>query len=388
MRRFRGPQIAALMLMLVATRGQAQGLQYGASTGMADASQSALTSPALATFTERIAEQNKRTAASVTDATVEQSQRLLPKLTQLSGELKYGKHNVVSKDGDVVVGLIRASIAGPQQARESNLRELEARAANGSPEATNFLGFVAEHGLFGRPKSFQSAARHYEAAARKAYQPALFNQALILAYGRTGKVDVPTATRLLDRAASLGRDESQRLCGFGSFLHYRVGNENAALRHAEGCTSPLARLPMGLWRTAEPMPRRVEWLRMSLSTGVDDAYRLLEQVTARSTSDTQFMNCKYSILNRARAGVGGVALREYAERCYDAHTAGAAARPAGMFGKSTAVSSIVAFAGSEAAAIERSRRSNRFHFSWGVPYLPFGQAEVELFAEAIQKGSR
>lgn len=379
----------AIFQSLPGIDANAQALTYG-TAGPDSRSTTApidLEGPAYSNLADRISDQNKRTSSSVTDAAVRQSMQLLPKLTQLGSELKFGKHNVLSKDGDAVIGLIRASVSGPMNARQSSFKEIEQRAARGSPEAMTFLGFVAEHGLFGRAKNLREANELYSSAGRMNYQPALFNQALLLAYGRLGRPDLSASLKLIDRAADLAADNSHRVCGFAAFLHYRAGNQQTALRYASGCDSPLARLPSGLWNTSEPLSRRVDWLRSSIATGVDDGYKIIEKVTAEAPPENQFLHCKYAALNRTRAGDDRKALTAAAERCYEARTRSAPQSfqaPA----KSAVVPAILAFAQSESATLEKNRLSNRFHFSWAVPYLPFGQAEVQLFESAILKGQR
>jgi hypothetical protein len=40
---------------------------------------------------------------------------------------------------------------------------------------------------------------------------------------------------------------------------------------------------------------------------------------------------------------------------------------------------VAGFVGPELAALDTMRRSNRFHFGWSVPYLPFTQGDVDMF---------
>jgi hypothetical protein len=45
---------------------------------------------------------------------------------------------------------------------------------------------------------------------------------------------------------------------------------------------------------------------------------------------------------------------------------------------------IAGFVPVEINALVHIRRSNPFHYNWSVPYLPFGQQEVNLFSSMIK----
>ena len=46
---------------------------------------------------------------------------------------------------------------------------------------------------------------------------------------------------------------------------------------------------------------------------------------------------------------------------------------------------IASFAMTEVRALEQSRQTNRFHYSWSVPYLPFAQRDVDLYEPVMKE---
>jgi TPR repeat protein len=109
-------------------------------------------------------------SAANSDA-ISQIRNTLPRLSDLGGQLKYGNHFVVSRNGQTIIGLIRATSSTQGQDLSTTLKQIEDHAHAGAPEAIHFLGFASENGLFGAPKSIQKAIGFYREAANSKYQP-------------------------------------------------------------------------------------------------------------------------------------------------------------------------------------------------------------------------
>ena len=350
---------------------------------------------------QRQQQRNAGVAATVSTSMPAVPQSWLSTVNQRGGELRYGNHNVVSKDGEKTVWLIRSMATATASQRVTLTQELQLRVAVRQPEALNFMGFAAEHGVFGVARDLGRAMDFYRTAARAGYQPAIYNLALASAYGRKAgdardaRPDLEQAAALLDRAASVAPDVSSRVCGMGAFVNFRRRATADALRLANGCGSPLAALPREQADTTLLTPQRLEALRRAAATGVRDAYVLLEEVTRRNAqNDPQYLYCKYALLNRYRQSAAVGVLRDAAGRCYDsiAQRTGA---PDGRQGASTlsditrrdqVIDGIANFVPVERAALEALRTSSHFHYGWGVPYLPFAQAEVDLFEPIVSAG--
>jgi len=335
----------------------------------------------------------ERAAATVNgiDAgAVARSQSSMPKLNEFVGKIKYGTHNTVSKDGEQIVSLIRSTAADPAHAQDA-LKQIQGLARQNNPEALNFVGFVLAHGMFGNAKDPSLAAKYFNAAAAANYQPALYNLAITAAY--SGARDgIPQATAFITRASGIAPDSSSRVCGFGSFLAYRRGDMQAALQLAHGCGSALTSIPRAMGVTTEPLANRIELLRTSIATGLDDGYGLLEKLTrAHAESDEQFLFCKYSLLNRVRqqrVAVDGAQLLDYATQCHD-HFAPAGERSAQVLAlREQAIKSITAFGATEETVMRKLRASNHFHYGWTVPYLPFQQQDVDLFEPLMNQAKK
>ena len=326
----------------------------------------------------------------------------LSTVNQRGAELRYGNHNVVSKDGEKTVWLIRSMATATGAQRVTLMQELQLRVAVRQPEALNFMGFAAEHGVFGESRDLGRAWDFYRTAAAAGYQPAIYNLALASAYGRRAgdahdaRPDLEQAAALLGRAASVAPDVSSRVCGMGAFVNFRRRAAADALRLANGCGSPLAALPREQADTTPLTPQRLEALRRASATGVRDAYVLLEEVTRRNAQiDPQYLYCKYALLNRYRQPVAVSVLRDSAGRCYDSVPQRNGAPAAGQSASTNpeltrrdqVVDGIANFVPAERAALEALRTSSHFHYGWGVPYLPFAQSEVDLFEPLVAAAS-
>ncbi|PTT87932.1 hypothetical protein DBR42_10695, partial [Pelomonas sp. HMWF004] len=305
-----------------------------------------------------------RTVEGIDSAAVARTQAGMPRLNEFVGKIKYGTHNTVSKDGEQIVTLLRSTASDPANATEA-LKQIQALARAKNPEAMNFVGFVLAHGLFGNPKDPTLAARYFAAAAAANYQPAVYNLAIQAAYGnaRDGLIQ---AASYISKAASIAPDASQRVCGFGAFLAYRRNDLPQAMQLSRGCGSALTNIPRAMGQTTEPLAKRIDWLRTSIATGVDDGYGLLEKLTrAHAENDEQHLFCKYSLLNRVhqqRTAIEPAQLLDYATQCHDhfAPTGDRSASAQAM--RDQAIKSISAFGSTEEPMLKKLRAANHFHY--------------------------
>lgn len=330
--------------------------------------------------------QNAVVVNSVGANAINKARAALPRFSHLGEQLKYGTHVVVSAKGEEIVSLIRSLTRGQAPERDRTLRQLQALSQQGLPEAQHFLGFAFEYGLFGAAQDRHKAMQYYQAAAAVHYQPAIYNLALIAAYGRSGNKDDESARAMARRAYGLGFESSARVCGLASFLNYRAGFLDIAQKTAQHCMSPLAHFALASHET-QTLHKRVSLLRDTLATGIDDAYALIARIAKQEmTTDNNYTFCKYLLVQRYRNKTVFPGLQEAAARCVD---------QTGRFSHSNAnnrvlrdqvIAGVAAFVPTEISTLASMRQSNRFHYGWSVPYLPFGQQEVNLFEALMPKG--
>lgn len=335
---------------------------------------------------QRLRNINNAVVTQVGEKEINKARTSLPQLGSLANRLKYGLHHTISKNGEEIIDLIRSLAQAPTNQQHSILSKLHVFAKNGAPEALHFFGFIFEYGLFGANKDLSKAARYYQNAAAFHYQPSLYNLALIAAYGRLGHIDLEKSRELITQAYTLGNESSYRVCGFASFISYRLDKSTEAINYARSCTSPLASFAVALYNSQEPLPKRVSLLRDSLSTGVNDAYSLIEHITKPSIAiDSNYTFCKYMLVNRYRHRKNFQDLQEEATRCV--HQTGKLSETElkNKILRDQAIRGITGFVPVEINALLNIRKSNYFHYNWSVPYLPFGQQEVNLFSSLIQK---
>jgi hypothetical protein len=323
---------------------------------------------------------NKAAQESVDDAAIGRVKRSLPSLNQLGSLLKYGNVVAVSPQGPEVIALIRAVPMRKGQERNDVLAKLLNFSRQGVPEALNFSGFIYEYGLFGAQRNLTLAREYYTAAATHRYQPAILNLANIAYFGKGQQSDPVSARELIHQAIELGPEASGRVCGLASFIEYRRGDREATLRLAKFCYSGLALIPNAAYNTQLPLVQRIKMLRDSIGTGAPDGYRWLETITQRAGPDPGYLYCKYRLINQVRANPSRADIRALARTCYANST-----QPPGDNQSEAAIKSIVSFVLTEQRALEQLRQVNRFHHSWSVPYLPFSQGDVDLFAPLMKE---
>ncbi|MCX4151050.1 MULTISPECIES: hypothetical protein [Paraburkholderia] len=375
--------IAIAIPLLLAAQGHAQQAPFApdAVKGIAD---STFDSPVFKTMVQRLQQQSASAIQSIGGAELARVKASLPKGADL-GHLRYGTHNVVSNDGDAVVTLIIQAAHETPTDRAPILARLADLAGQRIPEALNVEGFLSEYGIWGTPQSMPRALQMYRSAASLNYQPAVYNLALAAAYGKGSQADVNNATALISEAYSIAPDPSGRVCGFGAFLSYRQGDREESLRYAsKGCMSDLASIPKALYDDQVVPAQRIMLLRASIATGVDDGYGLLERTTRAMKPDSQYLWCKYALVNKYRRSLVGNRLMDDALSCYhDLQPAGADPRQE-LIRRETTIPGIVGFVPIEIRALQKLRESNHFHYAWSVPYLPFRQDDADLFEPFVK----
>lgn len=362
-----------------AAYAQESGISPGNVKGFAE---STFNSPVFKDLVNGYQQQNASVLKSVSSDVVDRAKALLPKASQLGERLRFGDHNVVSNDGETIVMWMIEAANAPADKRAGVLRKLADLSARGLPEAITFEGFVAEYGLFGAPKDPARAMNLYRSAAALNYQPAIYNLSIAAAYGKLQHADLSAALSYAGQAAAIAPDASYRVCGFASFLSYRQGDRGRALQYASSCWSDLAGIARGRYDPRATVSERVTLLRNSVGTGIDDGYTLLEQVAREAGPDPQYLACKYELVNKYRRAGTANTLRDDAIQCYRRTTPTTNSRDAAIR-FNTVVPGIIGFVPTEIRALDKLRASNKFHYGWSVPYLPFRQQDVDMFAPYV-----
>ncbi|MFS2023466.1 hypothetical protein [Massilia sp. CT11-137] len=329
-----------------------------------------------------LTQSNRATQAAVDESVLDRVRKSLPALDQFGNSLKYGSFAVVSAQGPEIVSLIRTLPSRTGNDRNAVLKKLLQLSRQGVPEAQNFSGFVYEYGLFGAPRNLPLARDYYAAAASRRYQPAILNLAHMAWVGKGQQPDADAARELAHQAVDAGVEASGRVCGLATFIEYRCGEIDLALRLGKFCQSALANIPNAAYGYERPVAERIRMLRDSLATGVPDGYRWLEDITQRAGPDRAHLYCKYRLVNQLGGRTGTPDLPALARTCY----ANTVPQSGGQEAE-RAVRDIATFAAAERRLLEQSRRANRFRQFQSVPYLPFSQGDVDLY-EPVMKESR
>lgn len=333
-------------------------------------------SPAVAAMTERLSTANKNAVAATDDSMIAKAKAALPKFSASLYRGPKSPYFTTSPRGQDVITVIRAIPHASGDKRRELLVKIKQYSDAGYPEAINFVGFIFEYGLFGTAKSNAQALRFYESAAAAGYQPALFNVANYLYYGKGGAQNSAGATEAINRAFQLAQDTSGRVCGLGAFMNYRSGEVKEALRYATGCTSTLAKLPLGVYGEKMLPLERIRTLKDTLSTGADDAFPMMRRIASSSAKIDPQLKCRYALMDRFRLNADSQAVKAAAAQCLN--RAGAS----DSNGRSS--QDIANFIDVEIRAIQTARQRNQFHYSWSVPYLPFPVTETGQFLPLIE----
>lgn len=329
---------------------------------------------------------NAGVVAGVTDSVVQHTRSLMPKLNAFGGELKYGNHTVVSKDGESIVSLIRATATADASRRTQLLDQIYRLSAAGVPEANNFFGFLYDSGLYGYPQDAAKARSFFQSAANSRYQPAIYNLAVLSLYGRGEVRDVRKSTSLIERAHGIAQDSSSRVCSLTVLLRYRTQAIESAQNVARGCPTPLSALALAKDQNFGSVSQRIDKLKGLISIGVDDGFGLIEEISKElPKDDPQYLACKWRVLNQFRKSNDTSLIRRDAELCYRQTLPSLEGMQSNLVRREQVISSITAFVPLELANLSAMKKANRFHYKWTAPYLPFAQPEVDLFVPHVAR---
>ena len=301
-------------------------------------------------------------------------------LQNAATNLKFGAHNVVTSDGEETIRQIRSLTIGDKQAAST----IEVIKQKQTAEAFNFLGWLSETGAFGVGINLAQAQDYYTKAAKFNYQPALYNLALGKAYGRFGAASVQAALPDLANAMSVAKDDSGRVCGLASFMAHKIASPSVAVSYANECPSALGTFVLARYTDKYDFEEKLRHLRNSIGTGADDGFpALLDAATAhaKTTPDTNFMTCKFAVMNTYRLGPLPRNLRPIAEKCVDSK--GVFKKASDFVLRDQAIAGVGAYVVGELTNLKALRNSNKFRYSIPAPYLPFGQQEMNLFEKYL-----
>lgn len=378
------PEFAALRDKLAKQSAVVVG---AASSGQGNYAKELVNSPALAARASAMAAENRQIEKQVGPKEIRLAQLSLPGIDQFASDLKNGKYVYSSSKGPEIITLIRSLPMRDDKEQIVILRQLQTLSAQGYPEAQNFVGNIFEFGLFGNQQSMVKAVEFYLAAAKQRYQPALYNLALVSYFGRAGRANVEQAENLLSQAHAIGPESSYRVCGMAAYLEFRQGKQFESVTYARNCKSPLANIPNVLYASSAPLPEKVKMLKDSITAGANDGFRILVQLTKSLPNDAEYLSCKYTILDRVRFGPVPRNLRDLAKDCYFSQVPGSMS-PDGRARSELTIQGIASFVATESAAFAQQRSTSKFHHEFSVPFLPYGQADVELFSAIYSKGKQ
>lgn len=309
--------------------------------------------------------QNQADLNSVSQDKIDQIRQTLPHdiWTSMASHVAQGKGAMNGGEaGRVAITLIRGLADPKVQSRNLNLLRQYAEAK--VPEALNFYGYMFEKGLF-MPANPKLAESYYLAAGQQ-YAPALYNLGLGAFYGRLGQRANPgQAVIYLDRARQLGMDPSGRVCGWDSFVNWRVGNKEGAKTAAFGCGSPLASLGRAM---AENDPeRRLNLYAGFFATGADDAFPEMATYTKKNYKD---LAVEFYLINQYRWSAEKMDVQRLSKEV------------ARLRNKQKPDNTDISTASSirlRVAKYKQTKDANKMQFSTAVPYLPFQQGDIDLF---------
>lgn len=312
------------------------------------------------------------------------SKLVIPKLTELGYDMRDGKALTTSANGDAVISLIRYVINNPQTPNDDKIQKIKSFSDANIPEAQNFMGFVYEHGFYGYKKNPDLAFQYFKMAALKKYEPAFYNLSLMYAYGKNTQVNLNAASSLLSTASNMVQDTSFRVCSMYAFVNYKLNQPPKALKAAQACQTPLANLVKASYDNTLSLNQRVGLLRTSLSTGVDDAYNTILKISIDNNSlEGNQIYCKYKLIHFYANNQDFPKLRNLAEECALQTKSLNSANNLQPDYKQY-LDGVTGVIPMEVNEINISKRTNHFHYSWSVPYLPFTATEATNL-EALKK---
>jgi TPR repeat protein len=379
------PTRALLTIAVTFSAAHAQGTHFDpakAATAEQQWNREVLASGQVEALSASMARNYREAAASVDESMISKVRKSLPTLDQLGSSLKYGNYVAVSPQGAETVSLIRAVPMRTGVERNATLAKLIQLSKQGVPEAQNFSGFVYQYGLFGAQKNLSLARQYYTASASRRYQPAVYNLANMAYFGDGQARDIDTARELVNQATSLGVEASGRVCGLASFIEYRLGDQDGALRYGRNCFSPLAHIPNAAYNNKLPLVQRIKMLRDSIGTGAPDGYRWLEQITQRAGPDPDYLYCKYRLINQLQVNPRAN-VQALAKTCFENTTPPTNATNA--TNAANVIQGITGFVVVEVPALRQSQVRLAPQVRRSVPYLPFGQADFELYEPVMKE---
>lgn len=333
-------------------------------------------SPAVTAMTERLSRAHKSAIEATDESMVAKAKAALPKLSDALYRGPKSPYFTTSARGQEVITVIRAIPQASGDKRQELLLKIKQYSSAGFPEAVNFVGFIFEYGLFGAKKDGARALSLYQSAAATGYQPALYNVANYLYYGKGGVQDISTADDAIRRAYMMAQDTSGRICGLGAFMNYRSGNKKESLRYATGCTSTLAKLPLAVYEERVLPLERIRILKETLGTGADDAFPMMRRIADSMNKIEPQLKCRYELMDRYRLNTDTQSAKAAAAQCLN--TSGTSD------GNGRMSQDIANYVDVEIRSIQSERQRNQFHYSWSVPYLPFPLTETGQFLPLIE----
>lgn len=332
----------------------------------------------------KLAAFNADSINKATEEALKNSKLVIPNITTLGYNMRDGKALTSSPDGDKVIPLIRSLINNPQQTKPDTLQKIKAYSDANVPEAQNFIGFIYEHGLFGYKKDLDLSFQYYRLAATQKYEPAFYNLALMYAYGKKIQVNLNAASSLLSNAYRMPQDTSYRVCAMTSFVNYKLNLNAEAIKTSSSCISPLANLVNATYNTTLPFDQRISLLRTSLTTGIDDAYLIIQKIAINNNSLQGYQTyCKYKLIQFYSTNKDFSQLTKLAEECaIQTKQLDPANKNKPEY--KTFLDGITGTVPMELNEINTLKNSNHFHYSWGVPYLPFTITDATNL-EALKK---
>ncbi|KAG0163890.1 hypothetical protein DFQ30_010818 [Apophysomyces sp. BC1015] len=308
---------------------------------------------AIHTSKEGIAEQNKA-ALDVDAAKLLAIRKSLPRDVITNTMQLYAKGQlgiVVSPDGNVIIALIRGLTNIKD--RQRNLALLRQYADAKRPEALNFFGYLYDIGLFVQHDA-RTAESFYRAAATT-YAPAMYNLGIGEFYGRFGNRRAGDARRALpyfEQAKTMAMDGSGRICGWASFTNWRIG------RHWAHSSQRTGSVRMRL-------SARSAW---GCICGADDAFPALYAFAKAKKPDQA---PEFYVIDKYHWNI---------VKQSPVHLAEEIAKLRGHVGKpEIRDNSAASNAKIQVAKFKQTRDANRMQFNTPVPYLPFRQANAEMF---------
>lgn len=296
----------------------------------------------------------------------------------LASQLKYGKHNVSSSDGESIILAVQTLLRKKKTDTaefDDSLRIFKEALLQGKPEAIVALGFFTQYGLVGQQPNQAKAFQLYKQASDQGDIAATYNIGISHLYGTTGRQDLAAALETFVPLVRRANDTSGRLCGIGSFAAYKASDSATALNLAKGCSSSLASLSIAAFDASNSTQKRFDLAKQSLSSGLNDGINIMISSSKQAiANDPQFLYCKSFYLKQALQ-TGSSPSRESVSSCIEYTIRQNKGTPIPINDYS-ANSSIIGFVNQTKAEIIASRKANQLHYAWSIPFFPLSRADL------------